>query len=378
MTHNARLALSLVIEPGDARMRDLLVDHKPEEIVRALRGRTGLPGVRLPDAWRERAANLDDQVARVLSRAEQAQMRWICPGDRDWPAQLDDLNHVSPLQASAGAPLGLWVRGTGSLAALCVRSVGLVGARECTTYGAECASELAADLADAGWTVVSGAAYGIDACAHRGALSLGKPTVAVLACGADVDYPKSHTALLHRIAEDGLVVSEQVPGVGPRKQRFLSRNRIIAALSAGTVVVEAALRSGSLNTLNWADQLGRVTMGVPGPVTSKASGGVHACLRDGRAILVTSGAEVIEELSGIGAPPAPRDVASTEFDRLPTTLRATLEGLQWRQARTLLELADETRLAARDVRDALVLLERQGLACRQGIGWVLARRADTA
>lgn len=378
MTRNARLALSLVIEPGDARMRDLLLDHTPEDVVRALRGRTALPGVRLPDVWRERAGNLNDQVALVLARAEQTEMRWICPGDRDWPTQLDDLDHVSPLQASAGAPVGLWVRGGGSLAALCQQSASLVGARECTTYGAECASEVAADIADVGWTVISGAAYGIDACAHRGALSLGKPTVAVLACGADVDYPKSHTALLKRIAEDGLVVSEQAPGVRPHKQRFLSRNRIIAALSAGTVVVEAAQRSGSLNTLNWADQLGRVTMGVPGPVTSKASGGVHACLRDGRAILVTCGAEVIEELSGIGAAPPPREVVSTEFDRLPATLRSTLEGLHWRQSRTLLELADETRLAARDVRDALVLLERQGLACRQGIGWVLARRADTA
>ena len=378
MTRHARLALSLVVEPGDARLRDLLLNHEPDRIVVAMRGGAGLPDVRLPEVWLERAAKLDDLVDGALSRAETAGLRWICPGDREWPTQLDDLDHVSPLQASAGAPVGLWARGAGTLAALCDQAVAIVGARDCTTYGAECASELGADLTDAGWTVVSGAAYGIDACAHRGAMSLGRPTVAVLACGADVDYPRSHSALLTRIAEDGLVVSEHAPGDTPHKRRFLSRNRIIAGLAAGTVVVEAAVRSGSLNTLNWADQMGRVTMGVPGPVTSKASGGVHACLREGRAILVTNGAQVIEELSGLGAPPAPSEVVTTEFDRLPMMMRATLEGLHWSRTRSLLELADEIRLEAREVRDALALLERQGLAARQGAGWILARRADTA
>lgn len=378
MTRHARLALSLVVEPGDTRLRDLLLAHEPERVLSAIRGAAGLPGVRLPEAWVERAARLDDLVDEALSRAEAAGLRWICPGDREWPGQLDDLDHISPLQGSAGAPVGLWVRGAGALAALCAQSVAIVGARDCTTYGAECASELGADLTDAGWTVVSGAAYGIDACAHRGAMSLGRPTVAVLACGADVDYPRSHSALLGRIAEDGVVVSEHAPGEIPHKRRFLSRNRIIAGLTSGTVVVEAAVRSGSLNTLNWADQLGRVTMGVPGPVTSKASGGVHGCLREGRAVLVTNGAQAVEELSGLGAPPVPPEAVTTEFDRLPMTMRATLEGLHWRRTRSLLELAGDIRLGAREVRDALALLERQGLAARQGAGWVLARRADTA
>lgn len=378
MTRHARLALSLVVEPGDARLRDLLLLHDPERVVAAMRGAAKLPDVRLPEAWIERAVELDDLIDRALGKAEAAGLRWISPGHRDWPRQLDDLDHVSPLQTSAGAPLGLWVRGQGALATLCEQAIAIVGARDCTTYGAECASELGADLTDAGWSVVSGAAYGIDACAHRGAMALGRPTVAVLACGADVDYPRSHSALLARIAEDGLVVSEHAPGEAPHKRRFLSRNRIIAGLSAGTVVVEAAARSGSLNTLNWADQLGRVTMGVPGPVTSKASRGVHDCLREGRAILVTNGAEVIEELRGLGARPGSPQVVTTEFDRLPATMRATLEGLDWRRTRSLLELAGDIRLGAREVRDALVLLERQGLASRQGTGWVLSRRADTA
>lgn len=377
MSSHDRLALSLVTEPGDVRLRDLLRQHDHERVLLAITGGTRLAGARLPDAWIERGREIDDLVDRALGRAESAGLRWICPGHRQWPRQLDDLDHALPLQGTAGAPLGLWVRGRADLAQLAARSVAVVGARDCTTYGAECASDVGADIADAGWTVVSGAAYGIDACAHRGAMATGKPTVAVLACGADIDYPRSHAALLTRIAEDGLVVSEHAPGEPPHKRRFLSRNRVIAALSAGTVVIEAAIRSGSLNTLNWADQLGRVTMGVPGPVTSKASGGVHLAMREGKAIVVTSGSHVVEELGGLGSEPVPVDVVRTEFDRLSAVARATLDGLDWQQNRTLLEIAGVVRLSAGQVREALALLERQGLVARHGVGWVLIRRADT-
>jgi DNA processing protein len=286
------MALSLVAEPGDPRLPALLAAHEPGRIIEAVRGGSPLPDVRMPDAWRERGRDLDRLVAAATERAEAARLRWVCPGDRAWPARLDDLDHVEPLQGTSGAPLGLWVRGPGDLAQLVEHSVAVVGARDCTTYGAECASDLGADLTDAGWTVVSGAAYGIDGCAHRGALAMGRPTIAVLACGADVDYPRSHATLLERIADEGLVVSEQAPGEAPLKNRFLSRNRLIAGLTVGTVVVEAAVRSGSLNTLHWADQLGRVTMALPGPVTSQASGGTHAAVPGRR--------------RGLGARPADR------------------------------------------------------------------------
>lgn len=372
-----RLALSLLVEPGDPRLPGLVAVHGPGRIVAAIRGGRGLPGVGMPAAWSERAHDLDERLELCTARAARTGMRWIGPGDREWPGRLGDLDHVEPLHGSTGTPLGLWVRGGGHLAALADESVAIVGARDCTTYGAECASDLGADLTDAGWTVVSGAAYGIDACAHRGALAMGKPTIAVLACGADVDYPRSHSSLLDRIAEDGLVVSEQPPGQTPMKRHFLSRNRIIAALSVGTVVVEAALRSGSLNTLHRADQLGRVTMALPGPVTSTASGGAHAAVRDGRAVLVTSGKDVLEELGGLGAEESAEPVALTELDRLPLAARTTLDGLDWRTARGLTEIAVEARLSAREVRSALALLERRALAARKGAGWVLVRRADT-
>ena len=372
-----RMALSLVAEPGDPRLRDLLLAHEPAEIVAAVRGRRHGNVISVPAGWAERGLELDRLMDETRERAARAGLRWICPGDPPWPDALSDLDQVEPLHGVTGSPAGLWVRGTGNLALLCAASVSIVGARDCTTYGAECASELAADCADAGWTVVSGAAYGIDGCAHRGALMMAKPTVAVLACGADVDYPTSHAALLARVAEGGVVVSEQAPGQRPMKARFLSRNRIIAALSQGTVVVEAAVRSGSLNTLNWADQLGRTTMGLPGAVTSKASAGVHAALRGGKAVLVTSGKDVVEELEGLGAETVEqKTLPVTEFDRLPAVARRALDGLDWRTARTPSDLAGAVRMSSRDVTSSLELLERSGHASRTAAGWILVRRAD--
>ncbi|MCL3818830.1 DNA-processing protein DprA [Aeromicrobium wangtongii] len=376
MTRHDRLALSLVAEPGDPRLPDLLAVHEPGRVLEAVRGGSPLPGFRMPEAWAERSHDLDRLVEICRSRATAARLRWICPGDRGWPDALGDLEHVEPLHGTSGAPLGLWLRGAADLAELGEQAVAIVGARACTTYGAECASDLAADLADGRWTVISGAAYGIDGCAHRGALAMGRATVAVLACGADIDYPRSHAGLLEHIAQDGLVISEQAPGQTPIKRRFLSRNRIIAALTQGTVVVEAAVRSGSLNTLNWADQLGRVTMAVPGPVTSQASGGAHAAVREGKAVLVTSGKDVLEELGGLGAEESAAASPSTEFDLLPPAARTTLDGLDWRASRSAADIAAAARISERDVRSALALLERQELATRSGAGWVLHRRAD--
>lgn len=369
-----RMALSLIAEPGDPRLCDLLLQHEPGRIVAAA---TGDPTMRVPAVWRERALGFRTALDEAQSRAKATQLRWLCPGDEGWPPTLADLDHVETLHGATGAPLGLWVRGKGDLAALSEQSVAIVGARDCTTYGAEAASELAADCADAAFTVVSGAAFGVDGCAHRGALLMNKPTVAVLACGADVDYPVGHSALIAGVAEAGLVVSEQSPGSRPLKSRFLSRNRIIAALSQGTVVVEAAVRSGSLNTLNWADQVGRTTMALPGPVTSRQSSGTHDAIRTGKAVLVTSGKDVVEELRGLGAEPSKPDaIPLTEFDRLPPAARKTLDGLDWSRRRTPTEIASGVRLTTREVLVSLDMLERRGLVARHGVGWVLVRRAD--
>ena len=379
MTRQDRLGLSLVVEPGDPRLRNLLLTHEAGEILAAVLGRHRSTDIRVPEAWAERGRALDRTAEMAAARAKAAGLRWVTPGDKEWPPALSDLDHLEPLHAATGAPVGLWLRGTGHLAELCEQSVAIVGARDCTTYGAECASELASDCADAGWTVVSGATYGVDGCAHRGAFLMNAPTIGVLACGADLDYPKSHGALITRISEVGVVVSEQAPGDKPLKNRFLSRNRLIAALTQGTVVIEAAERSGSLNTLNWADQLGRTTMGLPGPVTSQQSIGVHAAIRAGKAVLVTTGREIIAELAGLGAAAEQQpSLPLTEFDRLPPAARSTLDGLDWSTARTVSEVASSVRLSAREVRAALDLLERRGLVIRAGAEWMLARRADVS
>lgn len=324
-----------------------------------------------------RAAEVEGRVEQAVALARRASMRWVCPGDSEWPERLDALDWARPANRVNGAPLGLWLRGPLPLAQTVERSVAVVGARSATTYGCEVAGELASDLADAGVTVLSGAAFGIDSYAHRGALALGRPTVALLACGADVDYPRAHAGLLSRIAETGLVVSEQLPGQRPTKGRFLTRNRLIAGVSVGTVVVEAARRSGALNTLGWAAELGRVSMGVPGPVTSQSSVGVHQAVRDGQAILVTNGAEVLEAVGAIGSRDAtPPRAPDSALDRLPRGMRIVLEAVPAHRADSLATIADRVPCSVDDAALVLAALQRAGWVRDLEGAWQLARRAD--
>lgn len=272
-----------------------MVQNDPREVLEAMaRGRRVSRAGSWPEEWRARAARASSLAEEAWERATEGGLHWITPGHAWWPARLNDLDHLVPIGGVTGAPLGLWLSGDPRTPLDDV--VAIVGARDATVYGAQIAADLAADAASRGLTVISGAAFGIDIAAHRGALSMSRPTVAVLAGGADVDYPRAHAAILARIRQDGLVISEQAPGEAPLRSRFLSRNRIIAALSHGTVVVEAARRSGSLNTLHWADQLGRPTMAVPGPITHRGSVGVHQAIRDGKALLVTSSDDILETM----------------------------------------------------------------------------------
>ena len=213
----------------------------------------------------------------------------VCPGDRDWPVQLDDLG--------GARPYALWVRGTADLQSCCQRAISIVGSRGATAYGTQVAIEIAVSLSGQGWTITSGAAYGIDAAAHRGALAADHATVAVLACGMDCPYPRGHVDLLAGIAARGTVISEYPPGSLPQRHRFLARNRVLTALTAGTVVVEAGLLSGALNAARCARQLGRPVMAIPGPVTSGQSAGCHQLIRDGHATCVTCAADVRTDAS---------------------------------------------------------------------------------
>ena len=223
-------------------------------------------------------------------------IRLSCPGDAEWPGALDQLGQ--------GRPYALWLRGHADLRFACSRSVSMVGSRAATSYGGHVAGEIAADLGERGWTVVSGGAYGIDAAAHRGALAAEAVTIAVLACGVDYPYPAGHADLFAAIAGQGLVISEWPPGRHPARTRFLVRNRVIAALGCGTVIVEAGERSGALNTARHAATLGKPLMAVPGPVTSAQSAGCHRIIRDWGASCVTRAADIIELLSPLSVPDA--------------------------------------------------------------------------
>ncbi len=196
------------------------------------------------------------------------------------------------MTSAPARPYALWVRGTADLRACSARSVAIIGARAATAYGRYVSTRMAADLGATGWTVVSGGAYGIDASAHNGVLAAGGMTVAVLACGPDIAYPRPHRGLLDAIAAQGAVISEWPPGTPPARQRFLLRNRVIAALALGTVVVEAAAHSGTLAAARHAHDLGRPLMAVPGPVTSAMSAGCHSLIRERHALCVTGAADI--------------------------------------------------------------------------------------
>lgn len=289
----ARVLLNMAGEPGHARLAHLFSELGPIELVSGLRsGRN--------EGTEELAHRLSAiDPAATLRLAAHAGFRFVIPGDEEWPTTLDELDLVPSIHNRAGPPLGVWLRGPGHLREICEASVAIVGSRSATTYGTTVAGDIGAGCAEAGHAVISGGAFGIDHAAHRGALARGH-TVAVLACGIDKTYPKASHELIEYIARTSLVVSEAPLAGIPLKVRFLARNRIIAALATGTVVVEAARRSGALNTATWANHLGRTVMGIPGPVTSATSAGVHELIRTKGAQLVTQPADVIEAVSGLG------------------------------------------------------------------------------
>ncbi|MEV5597620.1 DNA-processing protein DprA [Streptomyces sp. NPDC052496] len=366
----ARAALTRIVEPGDETVGRWLRQTAPVHLVQALfGGRDMSSGVSKEkfQGLRMRAARTDiDGAAADLAAIGALGGRFICPGDDEWPQQLNDLGD--------GRPIGLWVRGRANLRMWALKSVSIVGARACTEYGAHLAATLGAGLADRGWTVVSGAAYGVDGAAHRGALAAEGASVAVLASGVDYAYPRGHTELIHRLAEQGLVIAELPPGDHPTRSRFILRNRVIAALTRGTVVVEAELRSGSLVTARRATELGRFTMGMPGPVTSGLSAGVHQLLR-GEAVVVTDAAEVVELVGSIGdLAPAQRGPVLAR-DLLDPVASRVLEAVPARGGADSRRLARDSGTAEEVAQGKLFELQSLGFVQRCGAVWELARRS---
>ena len=417
----ARAALTWVAEPGDPAMGALLRICSPAEIVAALtEGRmprmstvpsdstvleTGDPDGHVPVGaggpggsggpagsgmlWEDGAGPVGTGPAG-MPRLEGALRRWsarlgevppepglaawwrdgirlVIPGDSEWPTQLDVLGQARPW--------GLWVRGHADLRYACLRSVSVVGTRAATGYGTYVCGEMAVSLADAGWTIVSGGAFGIDGCAHRGAIAVSGTTVAVLPCGADLAYPQAHEGLFRSIREQGALVSEWPPGRMPTRHGFLVRNRVIAALSRGTVVVEAALRSGALNTARHAHDQGRPLMAVPGPVTSPQSAGCHEVIREWGAVCVTGARDVMEllEFSGDEPPHGQRSGPVLSRDLLDPVDARVLEAVPARAGRGPARIAIAAGVDFDTVMRCLGGLAAAGFVERCERGWRLRR-----
>ncbi|MFJ9040116.1 DNA-processing protein DprA [Streptomyces sp. NPDC102406] len=370
----ARVRLTRIVEPGWEVAGRWLREFGPVETVRRIDeadagadGPMPLPGVRA-ERWAGLLARARESPPpeRDLARVEDIGARFVCPGDAEWPGQLDDLGDERPL--------GLWVRGGAGLRMWALRSVAVVGARACTDYGVRMGASIGAGLAERGWVVVSGGAYGVDAAAHRGALGAAGATIAVLACGVDRAYPRGHAQLIDRIAEQGLVVGELPPGDHPTPSRFILRNRVIAALTRGTVVVEAAYRSGALGTARWAQRLGRHAMGVPGPVTSAVSAGVHELLRK-EGVLVTDAEEVVELVGEMGELAPERHGPVLPRDLLPRATARVLAALPARGVLSVAEIACGAGTSADDTIGRLYELRSLGFVERHGDGWQLTRQA---
>ncbi len=365
----ARAALTRLVEPGEPRVMRLLAQLGVAGLLAELTDQLGHLGQEVAG----RAARLDAE--RDLELAARQGIRFVIPGDDEWPASLDDLAHLSRDHRYLGVPIGLWVRGPLRLTDL-TRAVAVVGSRDSTTYGEAVAREIGAGVARAGHGVISGAAFGIDQAAHRGALAVEGSTVAVLACGVDRAYPSAHRELLDLVARVGAVVSEVPPGAAPTRLRFLARNRVIAALSTGTVVVEAAVRSGALNTARYAAGLSRALMGVPGPVTSAQSEGVHQQIVRGAASLVTGAKDVLEVVGAAGEHlQAPARAAETPRDRLGPVDRRVLEAVPVSRAAALEAIATTAGVGVGRTRDALSALAAEGFVAEAGGGWRLDRRS---
>lgn len=377
-------AFSTLVEPGDAdaltllsavgptsALRALVERHSATQILDAARRASPLLADRLEsridDAlarWTPRVSQL--AVTRALEAAAHLGATLVTRGDALWPSGFSSLGD--------GEPLALWVRGDAQLLPILARSIALVGARAASGYGEHVAMESAAELSDRGFAITSGGAYGIDGAVHRAALASDQHTVAFLAGGVDRLYPSGHSDLLRRIADNGLLIAELPCGSPPTRWRFLQRNRLIAAASRATVVVEAGARSGSLNTAGHAATMGRPLGAVPGPVTSPASAGCHRLIREYDAVCVTNAAEMAELAGPLGdetegGTPAPADQEGGGAQHRSSDDVRLLDALSARVSRPVAEIAARSGMSERDVVARLGRLDLEGAVRETPEGW---------
>jgi DNA processing protein len=378
----ARVVLTWLAEPGNRMVWSMVQAHGAVGTLARLAD-GDIPDAALREAVRARLTGTDpaELAEAALCRAERLGARIVVPADDEWPGRVAalatlELDAPGTVNQNVRPPLCVWVRGPWPLGETLARSVAVVGARAATAYGARVTADIGYGLAERDWTVVSGGAVGIDSAAHRATLAAGGRTVAVLACGVDRPYPPANAAMFEQIAETGLLISEWPPGAEPLKHRFLIRNRVIAAATAGTVLAEAAARSGAMQTMNRVLALRRPAMVVPGPVTSAMSVGCHELLRlNPDATLVTGVEQVLETVGPIGEylVDPPRGPAHRRDD-LDEESALVLEAVPGRGTLPPEELAVRSGLALRTVLRRLSLLELAGLVERRDGGFALCRR----
>lgn len=366
--------LSRACEPGNRELWAYVSSLGAVEVAAQLRAGDG--PARLQSAVGARIS--EDRSLPDLQLVRRAGGRLVIPEDDEWPGEV-----LEPMAAaSAGGevrvvpPLSLWVRGGAPLAAMLNRAVAVVGARASSSYGELVAGEISYGLAERGVTVISGGAFGIDAAAHRAALAANGVTIAVLAGGVDRVYPKGNAHLLDEIARRHALISEFPPGAAPMKQRFLVRNRLIAGLSTGTVVVEAALRSGARSTAARAREMGKAVMVVPGPVTSAASAGCLQMLREESVIAVGSAAHVLDAVGAAGVDLAPFERAPDRVgDDLDPGLKRLLDAVPARRAVPADSIAGVAATSASEALRGLIVLEMMGLIEQHDGRWRLMARS---
>ncbi|MHA2789246.1 DNA-processing protein DprA [Corynebacterium sp. S7] len=384
MTSDAAWAyLNTVFDgPSPALQQALEAGRSAEEIAHGIQTRASWLGPLAQETERRRDIN----VHETIEQAGRAGFELIHPESRFWPGEVIDeafyhakefadvSSRTDPRELTR--PHGLWIRGNLDLKALTARAVGIVGTRAATQYGVEVTQQICTDLARHHYTIFSGGALGIDTHAHTTALECGTPTVAVMASGPGFVYPLRNKDLFNRIVErGGALITEYAPGTPAERFRFLVRNRLVAALTQGTVVVEAPYRSGALNTMKRVDDFGRLPMAVPGPINGGASNGSNNLIKQQRAVAIVDIREVHAHLARIGevdvdaqleleyAPSPIQELSRNElrvYDVLP---REDQGGI------TAEEAATKAGLGVALTVHLLVELAKRAIVVRQGTKW---------
>ena len=353
---DAFFTLSHLCEPADAVVSAALEGSSPQRVIERL-----LVGD-LKEKSREFIADRFTKFSleREFDFCESINARFITRGEIGWPRQLADLDETEPWT--------IWSLGSADFRVACLRSIAIVGTRDLTPYGRGIAREWAGEIARNGPTVLSGGAIGIDISAHKGALSVRKPTVCVLAGGVHARYPASNEHVFSEIMESGILISESPPRDSPRRQRFLTRNRLIAALTQVTLIVEASRRSGSASTAGHAHALGRTVLGVPGSVHSAQSEGIHNLIAAGTAILVTSVDDVLRHFS-IAIPDEQIPSAIIDWRSLPQRELDVWESIPRRGEMRLEEIVSKAQWHVSEVMASLTELTLMGMVTSDGISW---------